>query len=154
MKRFLYRLCQWTWGLPQTLAGAVVFLRYCRCRHFWYQGALVTLWPVKGGSLSLGMFAFLYDGWKPADRELLAHEYGHTVQSLLLGPLYLLAIGLPSALWAGPSPLSKLRHVKKLPYGWLYTEKWADRNGRKFVKKPIPALRPPQAASTQSKAAE
>ena len=28
------------------------------------------------------------------------HEYGHTVQSMILGPFYLLAVGLPSIIWA------------------------------------------------------
>lgn len=30
--------------------------------------------------------------------QLLVHEYGHTIQSLMLGPLYLAIIGIPSTL--------------------------------------------------------
>lgn len=30
---------------------------------------------------------------------LLVHEYGHTIQSMILGPLYLIVIGIPSTLW-------------------------------------------------------
>ncbi len=30
---------------------------------------------------------------------LLEHEYGHSVQSLILGPAYLPVVGLPSFLW-------------------------------------------------------
>ena len=39
MKRLLYLLCQWTWGLPQTLVGAAFYLYYRRkgCPHFRYQ---------------------------------------------------------------------------------------------------------------------
>ncbi len=43
----------------------------------------------------------------------------------LLGPLYLLVIGLPSLLWAA-------LHEKVAPgrsYYWFYTERWADRLG-------------------------
>lgn len=29
----------------------------------------------------------------------IKHEYGHQLQSYILGPLYLLIIGLPSGLW-------------------------------------------------------
>ncbi|MBR3124190.1 MAG: hypothetical protein IKF42_01980, partial [Mogibacterium sp.] len=32
-------------------------------------------------------------------RFLLEHEYGHTLQSLILGPFYLLVVGAPSMLW-------------------------------------------------------
>lgn len=50
---------------------------------------------------------------------------GHAKQSRLLGPLYLIVIGLPSILWAGI-------HGKVAPrksYYWFYTERWADRLG-------------------------
>ncbi len=63
------------------------------------------------------------------------HEYGHTVQSLILGPLYLFVIGIPSFLWALP-PATRWRARHKIPYSALYTERWADRNGARFAKKP------------------
>lgn len=133
MKYFFYRLWQWTWGLPQTLAGAVITLILARQPHFSYQGAVATVWPLPS-SMSLGMFLFLRKDWTAQEQRLLAHEYGHTIQSLFLGPLYLLIIGLPSFLWAGFPPLVKLRRRKKLPYSWLYTERWADRCGRAGIR--------------------
>ena len=136
MKLFLYRLWQWSWGLPQSLLGAVIALIFRKCPHAWYQGSYVTVWPLRS-SMSLGMFLFLRQSWTPQEKALLTHEYGHTVQSLLLGPLYLLVIGLPSFLWAGFAPLVRLRKRKKLPYSWLYTERWADRCGAKFAKKDL-----------------
>ena len=33
------------------------------------------------------------------DDFLLNHEYGHTLQSLILGPFYLIFVGAPSILW-------------------------------------------------------
>ena len=32
-------------------------------------------------------------------KRLLVHEYGHTIQSLIFGPLYLIVMGIPSTLW-------------------------------------------------------
>ncbi|MEQ8163356.1 MAG: RHS repeat-associated core domain-containing protein, partial [Smithellaceae bacterium] len=46
-----------------------------------------------------------------------AHEFGHTWQSRLLGPLYLLIVGLPSLISAATAPAS---------HSNFYTEKWAD----------------------------
>lgn len=110
----LYLLAQCTWGLLQTAAGAAVLLRYRRCPRFRCHGAVVTSWP-RADSLSLGMFIFLTDkpprdrrGLVPhgeISRRMLVHEYGHTVQSLILGPLYLPVVGLPSLLWAQLPPL-------------------------------------------------
>lgn len=109
MKRLIYLLVQCTWGLLQTAAGAAVFLRFRNYPHFRFHGAAVTVYPLYS-SLSLGPFIFLTDK-SPRDRSgripdpdvprrLLVHEYGHTIQSLILGPLYLPVAGLPSALWA------------------------------------------------------
>jgi len=57
------------------------------------------------------------------------HEYGHCIQSLILGPLYLIAVGLPSYLWANLPPLRKLRREKGLSYYSVYPENWANALG-------------------------
>ena len=51
------------------------------------------------GSISLGKYIFLspYGAGKDA---IISHEFGHTKDSLTWGWLYLLVIGIPSALWA------------------------------------------------------
>ena len=46
--------------------------------------------------MSMGMFLFLGDH----DKHVLVHEYGHSIQSCILGPLYLPVIGIPSLIWA------------------------------------------------------
>ena len=120
----LYWLWQLTWGLPQTLLGAALFLRYARSPHMLRHGAVVTRWPREEG-LSLGLFVFLPMGKRGT--MLFRHEFGHTVQSLLLGPLFLLLIGLPSLLWASVPERRRPR-----PYFSFYTEKWANRLGGKF----------------------
>ena len=58
--QILYRLLQCTWGLPQTLAGAFVFILNRECTHYSYKGSIVTEWKSKS-SLSLGMFLFVSD---------------------------------------------------------------------------------------------
>ena len=58
---------------------------------------------------------------------LLVHEYGHTIQSLILGPLYLLIIGIPSSLWGFLG--GRKRREQQIPYCAFFTEKWANRLG-------------------------
>ena len=60
-------------------------------------GVVITTWKL-GSSLSLGLFIFTA---RPYDLRLVQHEYGHTIQSLILGPLWLFVIGLPSLIWCG-----------------------------------------------------
>ena len=122
IERILFILIQLTWGLPQNLCGAAVFLYYRNCPHFRYRHDLMTYWDRCDG-LSLGMFAFVPQDAPP---RLMAHEYGHSVQSLLLGPLYLPVIGLPSFLWCNARPFSRIWKEGRKRYGDFYPERWAD----------------------------
>lgn len=116
-------LIQLTWGFPQTLAGAVLF--FCLhgpSRHMRYRSAFVTPWRSDAG-LSLGPFIFVP---RRCPTALIVHEYGHTIQSLMLGPLYLLIIGLPSLIWAGLPALERFRVRRDYSYYRLFTERWAN----------------------------
>ena len=93
MKKSVFSAIQWTWGLPQTLLGSALYLVNRKHAHFDYKGACVTLWDRSDG-VSLGKFIFV-----PSE-DLTEHEFGHSVQSLILGPMYLILIGLPSIIWA------------------------------------------------------
>ena len=139
MKEFLYLLCQWTWGLPQNLVGAAFYLWYRAkgCRHFRYQGAKVVVWPKKTGSMSMGSFLFMHPTWDPKDLDLLAHEYGHTIQSLFFGPFYLLTVGVPSILWAGLPRFKQMRREGRRSYYSVYPEKQATSLGARYAKSTV-----------------
>lgn len=132
MKMLLYRLCQCTWGLPQTLLGLLEFIRHCKEPHYTYHGAIVTECKINL-NLSLGLFVFVTaenNGIKTERlQRVLAHEYGHTIQSLMLGPLYLIIIGIPSWLWCNVPYFRNMRKKKQISYHSFYTEKWADKLG-------------------------
>ena len=107
-------------------------------------GAVITEWNDKS-SVSLGMFVFvtkepyfynkLKDGYTKDElsRRLLVHEYGHTIQSLILGPLYLIVIGIPSTLWGFLPNLHKKRKDDQISYFSFFTEDWANRLGEKVT---------------------
>ena len=151
MRRFLFRLLQLTWGLPQTLAGFLLFLYWLPRaeRRHGYHGAIVTEWKT-GGGISLGLFVFIPQSCHPILREsreltpeesrqaVLVHEYGHCIQSLLLGPLYLIAVGVPSYLWANLPRFRRMRREKKLSYYAVYPENWANALGEWAAKEPSP----------------
>ena len=128
LRRAGYVLLQCTWGLPQTLIGFFVYL-VCRARgreSFVFGGAVCTEWRRDDG-VSLGLFIFC-----PKNGGIHLHEYGHTFQSLLLGPLYPLAVSIPSLFWAGLPVFRKIRREKRIPYSRLYCESWADRIGARY----------------------
>ena len=128
----LYIFLQCTWGSIQTCAGFFLFLRYRKCPHRFLGGAIHTGWGRRDG-ISLGLFIFSPECKQPDG--LVIHEYGHTFQSLLLGPLYLPVIGIPSALWANGRKYKELRQRYGVPYSFFFAESWADRLGKKMTDK-------------------
>ncbi len=146
MKIFLYWLWQCTWGILQTSLGFILFLLNIRNRHFIYHGAVVTEWNSKS-SMSVGMFVFvteepyfyekLKDEYTMAElsERLLIHEYGHTIQSLILGPLYLIVMGIPSTLWGFLPFCADMRKNKSVSYFAFFTERWANYLGEKVTGK-------------------
>lgn len=127
-----YVLLQCTWGVLQTLAGFALFLRCAKQPHAVYRGAVKTEWN-RGGGISLGLFIFVADAEHAPSPErraaLTAHEYGHTLQSLILGPLYLFTVGVISFTWANAPRFRRLRAEKGVPYSRCFVEGWADRLG-------------------------
>lgn len=144
MKVVLFCVWQCTWGVLQSTLGLLVFLFHVRDKHYLYHGAVITEWEGKS-SVSLGVFVFvtkepyfyqkLKDDYTMEElaQRLLVHEYGHTIQSLLLGPLYLFVMGIPSTLWGFLPSLSKKRKKENLSYFSFFTEKWANYLGEKVT---------------------
>ena len=130
MNIFLFRLWQWLWGLPQNLLGFLLMIYHRKDRRSTYQGCVVIHWG-NGGSMSLGMFLFLGNRNDP---KVLVHEFGHSIQSVILGPLYLPVMGLPSFLWCNLKPCRKLRKEKGVSYYRFYPESSANYLGAKITR--------------------
>jgi hypothetical protein len=145
MKTIFYCIWQCTWGFLQSLLGLIVFLLHSKDKHYFYHGAVITRWKDKS-SVSLGMFVFVTDepyfyeklkdqySMEELSARLLVHEYGHTIQSLILGPLYLIVIGIPSTLWGFLPNLNRKRKEEQISYFSFFTEKWANVLGEKVTR--------------------
>ena len=154
MRYNAYIIVQALWGLPQTLAGSAVCLAHRDCPRFRFHGAVVTVWDRTSQGLSLGPFVFVdsAQGKGQAEvtaamrspgndelpvgvyRQLVVHEYGHTVQSLILGPLYLPVVGLPSVIWAKTPALVKSRRDNRKSYYSFGPERFANWLGERVLK--------------------
>ncbi|MBR2048445.1 MAG: hypothetical protein IJ960_07595 [Oscillospiraceae bacterium] len=128
MKKILFVAVQCTWGFFQTLLGFLVFLTVHDCPRSTYRGAIDTHWNSRSG-MSLGLFIFTPGEEVPNAHKVRVHEYGHCVQSLVLGPLYLI-VGLISLGWARIPFFVRLRREKKIPYTACFVESWASRWGQ------------------------
>ena len=146
MLKLIYIFIQLTWGSLQSLLGFILFIINIKQKHYFYHGAIITEWQTRS-SISLGLFVFVTQEPYFADKfkneftkeelanRLLVHEYGHTIQSLILGPLYLIIMGIPSTIWGFLPSLNKKRKEKQISYFSFFTEKWANYLGEKITNK-------------------
>jgi hypothetical protein len=126
------------WELPQNLLGLLVWLALRkRILSRETEDGRILL-RVSDFGLSLGTFIF----WSMADPAVVSkpagrtnnrvHELGHAVQSRRLGPLYLLAVGLPSVCRFLYARFYRRRQGKAWTgYFNGYPENWADRLAEK-----------------------
>lgn len=120
----------YAWQLPQNLLGLLLLSIYGRVAPIDFRGdgwrsrlPSSMLYFIDGfpGGISLGRYILVYGR---SDSKVWYHERGHSIQSMILGPLYLILIGLPSLLWA-----AWWNYDRGVSYYWFYTERWADRLG-------------------------
>lgn len=120
--KLIVEILLWIWQAPQNIVG-LVFRIFYSTRPILFRGVDVVVDVQFPGGISLGRSIFVKRPYL-ADPDTWNHEYGHTRQSLYLGPFYLFVVGIPSLLWAwywNPS--------RCVSYYSFYTEKWADKLG-------------------------
>lgn len=114
-------LLLYIWQLPQNLLG-LLFLLFIRGEEK-HQLAGVSFYYAKtfNGGISLGKYIIM--GYKK--EKGVRHEYGHCIQSKILGWFYLPIVGLLSILHAALCVCKKHGHS----YYDFPTERWADKLG-------------------------
>ena len=128
LKKLCFLFLQCTWGFLPTLVGGIYFLRLRRhYPHRQYRGCIDTQWNTRSG-LSLGLFLFTPNDEIPDASKIRVHEYGHSLQSIALGPLFCFP-GLLSVAWGQLPCFARLRQEKQLPYTSCFVEAWASRWG-------------------------
>lgn len=120
------------WELPQNIVGAFYFIIHGVFAKTFIidDGDSFEMYSDKQkGAVSLGVFRVCkseyYGNAAQFVKLIRMHEKGHRKQSMMLGPLYLIVIGLPSLIWAALH--SSVRRLRTVDYYSFYTEKWADR---------------------------
>jgi hypothetical protein len=99
--------------------------------------SILRFYPSKGcfyayiydfNGVSMGLFVFLNPAYlNEKNKKTINHEYGHYLQHLMFGPLYLLIIGLPSLI-NNRMAYNKIGDYQHNYYK-KYPEKWADKLG-------------------------
>lgn len=125
-------IISWIWQLPQNICGIV--WRNIKKENLITEvgnsmsesvNAKVYLMRARGG-VTLGKYIFISQAYQDQG-EVIKHECGHVKQSKILGPLYLIIIGIPSILHATLNGCIGCCEKHKEGYYHFYTEKWANK---------------------------
>ena len=81
--------------------------------------------------LCLGKYIFIPEDNFALYKRTLLHELGHSVQSEYFGPLYLVAVGIPSLCL---NILSRISPTVRSHYYEIWPENEADKLGKEFQK--------------------
>lgn len=133
--RWLYYLLACTWGSIMTLVGGLISVTLAIARLFMKDKSKIIFKPYHWiysislgsnfwGGLELGL-CFLRD--KKSRGTLAAHEFGHTFQNCLFGPLFLFIVGIPSAIWYHSR--KKIAYKDRKPYDSKWFEDAATQCG-------------------------
>lgn len=131
---YIRNLILFIWQLPQHLL-AILYIGYLvmMCKDLGidsrYKQAIVIPCVMRG-AVTLGCYVFV--GLNSEYRKTVKHELGHTIQSKVLGPLYLIVIGIPSITYCGLRRI--FPSLRKKNYYDFYTEKWANNLSEKYIK--------------------
>lgn len=113
-------LVLWLWQFPQNLLGFII-IKLCKAERYKQFTGIYTCKLFYAG-VSLGRY-IIFDNRIKLGVNNIRHEMGHQKQSLYLGWLYLIIIGLPSVIG------NLLYRIKRFNYYNQPWEKWADKLG-------------------------
>ena len=122
------------WQLPQHLIGLFIIYVTKAQHHYFINNDFKKVFPYWtsarfNGGVSLGKYIIMQDG---INKDTILHERGHSLQSLRIGWLYLILVGIPSAIFNIWDRLFHKKWTLIESYNWYYNrypEKWADRLG-------------------------
>ena len=123
MKIFI-SIILYIWQLPQNLIGLLLHLFYPYSEKMEIGGVQVWFNRSFPGGISLGNTIFVGSQGVYTAK----HEHGHQIQSMILGPLYLFVIGIPSLCWAAIYD-TKICPRTHNGYYKFFCEAWADKLG-------------------------
>lgn len=132
MWKSLFNIVAYIWQLPQNIVGLILRLFFTQTNGLVYKDKTIRICDNFGNKhaicgISLGNTLILNKyPYNTRTWNCVKHEWGHSRQSLYLGPLYLFIIGIPSIIWA-----ACYRYDSSNPNGYyeFFTEKWADKLG-------------------------
>lgn len=133
MNKILYYVLSATWGFIMTFIGlliTLILLMLCYKPHKNIYGWYFEIGENWGG-VNLGLCTLTS---RNPSEHVLTHEFGHSVQSCIFGPMYIFIVAIPSVVryWYREY-LIQVKHRDNLPeYDSIWFEGQATRLGQMY----------------------
>lgn len=138
-RRVLFYVSMFTWGLPYTIIGAIIFafsylfLAKRVNKIVIVEGRIVAYVDKLPGAISLGLFVMGETRLLTHYPNILRHELGHTVQAAMFGGiLFIILIAIPSFIRAAMFGWLEARHLKKYGEKLEYDSIWFEGQATEF----------------------
>lgn len=133
MKRTMFYVMSFTWGLPLTLCGLIVALFLIGTGRRPQRFGWVWCFEIgeRWGGLNLGL-VFLCQ--KDAGDSLKCHEFGHAIQNCMWGVLMPFVVHLPSAMRYWLREWKAAHGANLPPYDAIWFEGQATILGEKYMR--------------------
>ena len=132
--KYIRNLILFIWQLPQHIVALIYFgylVMMCKDLGVDSRYKQATVIPcIMRGAVTLGNYVFV--GLNSEYKETVKHELGHTIQSKILGPLYLIVIGIPSITYCGLRRI--FPSLRKKNYYDFFSDKSANYLSEKYIK--------------------
>lgn len=127
-QKILYYVLNLTWGLPMTLIGLAASVALIATGRMPIRNAGCWRFIVgdNWGGVSLGLCTITDS---TPNYHTIAHEYGHSLQNALWGPLFIFVIAIPSVFRYWLYRWQVKHHKKPLIYEGIWFESQASRWG-------------------------
>lgn len=134
-KRILFYILSFTWGIITSLPGALIIgVLACFKRVHVFHGRLYGVIGKDWGGLELGCFFLVCEECSNSNYTR-KHECGHGLQNIIWGPLFLLVIGIPSAIryWYRELKYNRKHIAAPTTYDSIWFEGQATRWGEIYI---------------------
>lgn len=93
--KYLFYILNFTWGIIMNIIGAIgaAYFSATGVKPIRHAGNIVYKFGHRWGGISLGIFTFMN---LEAGEYTLNHEFGHSIQNAIFGPLFPFIVGIPS----------------------------------------------------------
>lgn len=134
----LYWLVSLTWGCITTIPGLIVGIALTMCGFRSHRNGFGFIIEVGGnwGGFSIGPVSLCgsyYESNRYWFEHTRRHEFGHSVQQLVLGPFQILLVTIPSIIRYWYQRIRTSKGLRNAPYDQAIFEYTASKYGYKWV---------------------